>query len=333
MHIQNNFDGLRLLGAMLVLVSHQFALSGRPEPHLVSSVSYGALGVLIFFSISGYLVGKSWLKDPHPQRFAMRRLLRIWPGLAAVVLITTLGAFIATGTVAQPAYLANLLLLNIDGRFFPGNPLPHMNGSLWTIPLEILCYVALVALGVASGARLRLVVLVLACVAGPLYMLLVGPLVESGAVRPGIRLLPYFSAFFFAGVLHAWRQPSAGTVALLCAAGAASIAAKFNLLGLLLIVPATVIFIGTRSWPLLNQAGRFGDLSYGIYLWAWPVQQLGVLLLTKNQPLGLLLALSVAGTLVLAWLSWHFIEKPALQMKPAGSSLSPRAAALDGRAF
>src|SRR4051794_16276411 len=64
MHHRNNFDGLRLIGALMVLVSHQFALSGRTEPHVVGQVSLGALGVLIFFSISGFLVGQSWHNDP-----------------------------------------------------------------------------------------------------------------------------------------------------------------------------------------------------------------------------------------------------------------------------
>ena len=110
---QNNFDGLRLIGAMMVLVSHQFALSGRVEPHVVGDVSWGAFGVLIFFSISGLLVGQSWLDDPDVGRFSQRRLLRIWPGLAAVVLVASAAALIVAGDFARVAYLANLLLFSV----------------------------------------------------------------------------------------------------------------------------------------------------------------------------------------------------------------------------
>ncbi|RYH66892.1 MAG: acyltransferase, partial [Alcaligenaceae bacterium] len=85
MHHENNFDGLRLLGAFLVLGSHQFALAGRQEPFAVAPYTFGTLGVLIFFSISGFLVASSWKSDPNIFRFAARRFLRIWPALAVVV--------------------------------------------------------------------------------------------------------------------------------------------------------------------------------------------------------------------------------------------------------
>ena len=73
----NNFDGLRLIGALLVVFSHQFALAGRWEPRVIGDHSFGSLGVLIFFSISGYLVTSSWIADPHPGRFFTRRFLRV----------------------------------------------------------------------------------------------------------------------------------------------------------------------------------------------------------------------------------------------------------------
>jgi peptidoglycan/LPS O-acetylase OafA/YrhL len=317
MHHRNNFDGMRLVGALMVLLSHQFALSGRAEPHVVGKVSFGALGVLIFFSISGYLVALSWNNDPDVRRFALRRLLRIWPGLAAVVLITAAVAFAATGHVAKPAYLANLLLVYIDGAFFPGNSFHLMNGSLWTVQLEVLCYVALGGLGFVSGSRLPKLLPVLACVAAPAYFLVMGPALDSGSVRPGFPLLPYFSAFFFAGAAQTRVRLSGPMVMALCVAGVIALVSGRNSLGLLLTVPALVVFVGRKSWPGLNQAGYFGDLSYGVYLWAWPVQQLGVVWLTKNASYFTLLSFSLLGVFLLAWLSWHFIEKRALMLKPS----------------
>ena len=85
----NNFDFIRLVAALLVLVSHQFALQGLPEPGVQGLYSLGGLGVLVFFSISGYLVAQSWLNDPHWLRFAARRLLRIVPGLLVVMVACT----------------------------------------------------------------------------------------------------------------------------------------------------------------------------------------------------------------------------------------------------
>ncbi len=95
----NNFDGIRLLAALAVLVSHQFAVSGLPEPVFGSFISLGSSGVVVFFVISGYLVTRSWLNDPSLLRFAARRLLRIWPGLAAMPLrVRPSVAATATGT-------------------------------------------------------------------------------------------------------------------------------------------------------------------------------------------------------------------------------------------
>lgn len=319
-HTGNNFDGLRLIGAMLVLVSHQFALSGRHEPLLTSSSTYGALGVLIFFSISGYLVARSWMVDPEPRRFAARRLLRIWPGLAASVLVTALAAVLVSGTLARPLYLLNLLLVYVDGAFFPKNPFVLLNGSLWTIQLEVLCYVLLAGVGLLAARRTRTALLVLGCVAAPACLLIMGPALDHDRIPAGIRLLPYFAAFFFAGSAQAVRLPRAPAIAAICALGAIAFGLGRPTLGLLLVVPVLSIFVGTRSWPLLRDAGRWGDLSYGVYLWAWPIQQAGVALLPRDTPLGVLLVVTIACVLPMAWLSWHLVEKRSLMLKPRSSS-------------
>lgn len=90
---RNNFDALRLIGAFLVLISHQFALSGRWEPRFVGDHSFGNLGVLIFFSISGYLVTSSWLKEPNILCFAARRALRMVASNANFVVDAMAGVY------------------------------------------------------------------------------------------------------------------------------------------------------------------------------------------------------------------------------------------------
>ena len=83
----DSFDLLRAVGALLVLVSHSFALTGRPEPVVPGVASYGGLGVAIFFSISGYLITLSWHRDPRLGAFLVKRSLRIFPALFVVVLL------------------------------------------------------------------------------------------------------------------------------------------------------------------------------------------------------------------------------------------------------
>src|ERR671933_330026 len=93
----NAFDALRLLGAVLVLVSHSFALAGVAEPKLGKS-SLGVIGVEIFFAISGFLVTASWLSDPRPRAFLAKRALRILPALIVTVALTAflLGPLLTT---------------------------------------------------------------------------------------------------------------------------------------------------------------------------------------------------------------------------------------------
>ena len=88
------------------------------------------------------------------------------------------------------------------------------------------------------------------------------------------------------------------------------------LIAQLLLIGSLTVFVGLRSWPVLRDAARFGDLSFGIYLWAWPVQQLTMRLLGPGTSYEVLLPTSLACVLPLAWLSWHLVELPALRLKP-----------------
>lgn len=90
LHKQNNFDFIRVVAALCVVCSHQFALNGLREPSVLNVHSLGGFGVLLFFSISGFLVMQSWAADPNVFRFGARRFLRIWPGFAVVITLTAL---------------------------------------------------------------------------------------------------------------------------------------------------------------------------------------------------------------------------------------------------
>ncbi|ELW9531216.1 acyltransferase [Burkholderia cenocepacia] len=171
MQHKNNFDFLRLLAAFAVLYSHQHALVGLPEPTLGLPDSLGAFGVSIFFSISGYLIAQSWERDPNLLRFATKRVLRIWP---ALLVVTVLAAFVLGPIVSDlPVatyfqdplvwkYLDNLRLrmtFQLPG-VFTTNPFPNsVNGSTWTIPVEVRWYVYLSIAGALGLLRKRLVVL------------------------------------------------------------------------------------------------------------------------------------------------------------------------------
>lgn len=278
----NNFDALRLLGALTVLGSHQLAIMGQPQPAIFEK-HMATVAVYMFFSISGYLITASWQSDPDGFRFLARRALRMGPGWFVLMLVS-LAVYVGLGIT-----------------HFPDNPIVGFNGSLWTLEWEILCYAVLGVLALSMPLR-----------AGSL--LAMGALLVTwyfSVSRNG----PELGLMFCVGVTlrafpaHRWWLLALG-LALLCL-----ILRSEPFLILLLIVPALSIWVGMQSWPIIRRAGRFGDFSYGIYIYAFPVQQFGVLLLGKDQPYWLLLTLSLLVTGSLAMLSWYFVEAPALKLK------------------
>ncbi|MBA2673756.1 acyltransferase [Ramlibacter sp.] len=331
----NNFDFVRLVAALCVVVSHQFALTGRPEPTVLNVHSLGGLGVLIFFSVSGYLVAQSWNADPHVPRFAARRLLRIWPGLAVLVLLTAFVwgpslTFIPLKEYFRHVwvrdYLNNLrfVMRDILPVRFDGNALPFaVNGPLWTIPLELKCYVMLAVLGAAGLLRSKWWMIALTAVLLVRYAV-VEPrgdlLIHNLAWTLEQRYLLEFGLFFAAGViLQSLRVGGRWSMVLVgggWALGAAALLMQRPLLALWFMIPVTVIAFGVASTPFVRRTGRFGDFSYGLYIYTFPVQQTLIWLYGKQLPWGAVFALVLATALVCAAASWHLVESRALKLKP-----------------
>ncbi len=333
-HRANNFDALRLFAALLVIWGHQFAIMGRPVPLILGGNEPGAVGVVMFFAISGYLVTLSWLADPHLLRFAARRALRIWPALCVVVLlcIVVLGPLVTT--LPQAAYwksagtwdyLSNIWLKTryaLPG-VFDGNPVASsVNGPLWTIPLEVTCYAILAALGVCGITRTRW--------SGPaIFLILLGYLQWHYMDRPG-RPMPEWSPLLQYGIMFAlgaslaclqafWSSHRLIAAAVLIVAltltrhyGPSVISGQ----AWLLMAAGLSVILGSACAPVLHRVGHFGDFSYGMYIYAFPVQQLVVWSFANRLGFTAAISLTVFCTLVLAALSWHWVEKPALSFKP-----------------
>ena len=328
-HPGNNFDAVRLIAALTVVASHHCVVAGIPEPSVFGPISLGAAAVLVFFAVSGYLVASSWLADPVVWRFVARRFLRIWPAYVAVVVAICVAFAIAdprplAPTAAEMYAWKHLTLQRFDWAFFPALADPRMNAPLWTIEFEIRCYVLFVLLAALLRRWWRHVLLAVGLPAFAWWVLGMPLFNPSLAGEPAISL--YFVAFFAAGVaLSAWPVlRTARVVAALVACGLVAYVAGSPLLGLVLAIPAIVVFVGTRSWPVLRRAGRFGDLSYGIYLWGWPVQQVVATCLGPHAGYAAMLATSLVIVLPLAALSWHLVEKRALRLKPSSNTPWPR---------
>ncbi|WP_051236153.1 acyltransferase family protein [Ottowia thiooxydans] len=327
-HQANNFDAIRIMAALSVLVSHHFALLGQLEPSVLRINTLGGFAVLIFFTISGYLVTASWYNDPHLFRFAQRRVLRIFPAYIAVIVLTAyvLGASLSSLPLREyvqhdltRAYLSNIwmgLSSTLPG-VFEKNPLPAtVNGSLWTIPIEIQCYVILALAGIIGILRSRIAWLSLIVVTLIWHQFSYGPDFHTNW-KLKYEMIAYFlvgSAIFILQP-HWTKRPSFYFI-ILAGAGLCIWHLGFRYLAFLIAVPYTIIYIGTRSTPILRQFGRWGDPSYGMYLIAFPIQQTLIHFLWPSVDSMGILAISIIITTILAYASWHGLEKIALKIKP-----------------
>jgi peptidoglycan/LPS O-acetylase OafA/YrhL len=336
----NNFDALRLLAAVSVIFSHSFLLAEGRQDHeplmrLTQGQSIlGVVGVFVFFIISGFLVTESFETTASPLRFLAKRALRIYPGLILCILLcafvlgplaTTLplDAYFASGGLYD--FLFSNLVLNVEHNGLPGVRFTGydiggiVDGPLWSLPCEVVMYLMVLVLG--SLRLLRLAVLL------PLLALgLVCLRLDTAASPYFIGTVGWLLAFFVAGmILYKLRDRRIfdGRIALVALAG---LVVSIPLGRFLLLFPLfgayLVLYLALdRRLPVLR-AARFGDLSYGLYIYGWPVQQ-GLLYASGGRLLWWqLFPLALAIAAALAFLSWHLVEQPALRLKPRGQGLA-----------
>lgn len=347
-HSANNFDFLRFLFAAIVIFSHSFALCGVGKSEPLSVLSGGQtytaeIAVDGFFVISGFLITASWLRRPKWSEYLQKRVLRIYPGFLVVCLLC---AFLVgpIGAVSPHVYfhqfqsgpfLRHLVLLDklTLPPTFSQNFVPNeVNGSLWTIKIEFEFYLMTALLGTFGLFRRR--VLVLAFAAACL-------LLETALSLPGISVsLPdtltshlRFLNYFLAGMVcflyrdkisfGAW---GAAAAALVLAVGTAT-----HALGAVMALPVVYLILAAAFSPAvrLHRFAQTQDISYGLYLYAWPIQQLLVQHFDALHSPWSLFLIALPLTALAATLSWHLIEKPCLRFKPNSLSRGGRAVQAD----
>jgi len=326
----NNLNLIRALAALAVLVSYAWplALGKGTEQPLMAATGFplGTQALYVFFTISGFLVTRSWLCRRDPRGWLRARALRLLPGLAVALgltafvagpLLTTLPPRDYLATAETWAYVPRGLSFAWRQSALPGVFADHphaseTNGSLWSLEFEVTCYAAVFLVGLLRGfdTRPRLVLLILALVAVKAATALL-------PVSFPPRLLNLVSLGFpFALGATLWIGRGWLPLSPLILAALVLVLALFWQTGLQRILYVVVLSYGTiliahvPTGPLLLY-NRLGDYSYGIYVYAWPVQQTVTGLAGPLSPLtNILLALPVV--LSLAILSWHLVEKPAL---------------------
>ena len=325
MQRSNNFDLMRLLAALSVIFSHAFLLAENSQDHdplmllTGGQTILGVVGVFVFFTISGYLITQSFDTTPSPPVFLAKRALRIFPGLAVCLLICTfvVGPLVTTLPLADylthPAtwgFLLHNLALDIEYnrlpgvQFWAGNIGGIVNGPLWSLPCEVLMYLVLFGLGLLRLLTLRMGLAL--ATAG-----LVAIQLDTAGNTFGSAL--WLLAFFAAGICLYRARTSmimSPAWAIMAAVGLAlSIPAGLFIAGFAVFGSYLTIFLATtpRLPPL--RAARFGDLSYGLYIYGWPIEQCVVHFGRGALAWWQVFLLSLAITLPAALLSWHVVEK------------------------
>lgn len=331
------FGFLRLLFASLVIVSHATELfdgnrEREPLTRLFGTISFGELAVDGFFIISGYLVIASYLKRPVISQYLLRRVARIYPGfvVASIVCLVAITPLACAGsgqieTDKWGAFTRLLLLQPPISAAFAGLPYPRLNGSLWTIAYEFRCYLLVLVLGALGCFRHPwMIALFAAAMLGSFELLPLSTFEHFDG------LLPYSATWFgksdqtlrFAGIFLA------GSLFYLLRERV-----RFTRRALLVAVPALLacLFVSKLAEPAIATFGAYiifasarwagstpissinneTDISYGVYLYAWPATQILVLYWPAMSPvLAEVITLGVVS--LCGWASWKFVEKPMI---------------------
>ncbi|MBT2566581.1 acyltransferase [Arthrobacter sp. ISL-85] len=342
----NSLNAVRLLFATAVIVSHAWAVGEFGVEPSAGGTTAGVWAVLGFFGISGFLITRSRLSGQTSFRYYRARFLRIFPGF--IVCIAVVGFVFAPLSILLDhegswSFGSALQYVASNAALYPphfsqkgvAGTLEHVaypimwNGSLWTLFWEAACYMAV---GVAASILPRkalppaALVLFVACTALRL-------LCDADAISvpmQATRVLSLIIAFTAGATLFLYQDHI--RVSFLAVAGALAVLAISIPLGMvqsLGSLPFVYLVMVAGCLLPLTRIGSKYDISYGMYIYAWPVQQFVMLTLGASASLPMVIVLSVLCTVPLAFLSFVLVERPAqawgkgLTEKPARPTPEP----------
>lgn len=340
----NNFHFIRFIAASLVIIGHVYPLNGRQdiiEQWSLGLFPSGHIAVCVFFVISGYCVLHSRIHSPSSFSYLMKRVLRVFPGLLIALVFTAfiVGAF--TTTLPFTEYLINsktylffdnLKLYPSTHVTLPGvfeqNIHSGVNGSLWTLAYEFTMYIFVVVAVFLFRSKWQWFLLAFCIFFGVFCIYF--EFLQGNRILPILHLnlfhLIDFGIYFVLGMLFyvyrhlivlnsRWALAAFGAwmlIYLIADAGYLPLAAimwvrYFSL-------SYIVMYLAFIKGPL-NYFGDRGDYSYGIYIYAYPIQQMIISFWGNEMSPFQQILLAFTLVLPLAWFSWHIIEKPALKFK------------------
>ncbi len=341
----NNFDTIRIAMALLVVWSHSFALYFGTEAHeplslLTAGVANaGNIAVDVFFIVSGFLILKSFDRSRSSWSFLKKRIARIVPGF---MVATSLCAFVLLPALVATHYTAGSIVktlgmnLLLQGWFVNPTPFVHnhvqaINGSLWSIPFEFWCYLGVLAFGILKGGKALLVSAIIVTIGLDVWTNATGKQWGGGIIAQVVgwpntwfRMAPSFMAGMLIYVYRD-RVPRSGWI-VLTGLLLLVVCTRFSPLlaeALLPIVLAyTVLYYAFSRQSI--QAARYGDFSYGTYLYAFPIQQLILAFWVCSFPVFVATSMLLsAGAGVASWFAverWFHRTREPLVIKTSGGT-------------
>lgn len=345
----NNADCLRFILALMVIFSHAYPLATGDNSHepfyrfTHNTETFGGVAVEGFFVLSGFLIAGSWLRSPKLSTFLAKRCLRIWPGLIVAVLFCYFVAPIVSDEGMKFWFSHRALVSTFQSAVFAESfsgdsllshcPFPKcISGSIWTIKYEFLCYLGVALLGLTGLIRRKWFILLMAMAFNVAYAIATyrgsnlhwpKPGTEMNIVlglllgRPAV--WPMFGCWYLLGVVafvfrdqirFKWYFAVAAMAGLVLARGHAT---AFVIISPICLAYLFMFFIFGINVGLHN-FGKYGDFSYGIYLYGWTVEQILVRFF-HLQPIPLFFFASLCAITAGA-LSWFAVERPFLRLKP-----------------
>ncbi|WP_108992944.1 acyltransferase family protein [Paenibacillus agaridevorans] len=334
---RNNLDLIRFLAATLVIFSHSYPLvytNNELEPlyFISNQKTFGELAVAVFFIISGFLITQSFERSSSSSRYFLSRFLRIFPGLIGCLLFTVfiIGPLLTSLSLREYLtdpltynYFTGITLLPNLSPSLPGvfesNPFGNfVNGSLWTLKFEFLFYIAVAVAGSLKLLNKK--------IAGLLFIICLT--LTFLDFSSNIHNLFMLGSYFIGGMLvYLFRDSLVINVnnAILSLV----ILISTTLLGYLeagVAVAGTylIIFIGYQQKIVFPNFSKYGDISYGLYIYAFPIQQAVIAIFGYSMtPINnFLISLPFVG--LMSFLSWHLIEKKALKLKKKKITAIPK---------
>lgn len=326
----DNFLVLRIAAAAAVIYGHAPAIAPAVDAtDIFVRLGWGSysgdIAVDIFFLVSGFLVTGSYIRQKSLYKFAKARVLRVYPAFVLNVVVLALAYGLMFTTLAPNDYLhqggvwhyittnmkmSSNMVWTLPGVFETGGKTAAINGAQWTLPAEVRMYVLLGimgALGLFASVRVATAVL-----AGLLLMGIIHPELFP-LHQDWFRLAGYFSLGIF---IYLYRGKIRVSLELVGALVLAAVLVRHLLVYQIvfaLALGSVVLYIAylTPPWRWLE---RFGDPSYGIYLWGWPCQQT-VAHIFPGAGLALHVGLALMMATVLGYGSWTLLEKQMLRLK------------------